>query len=223
MADKTYGWDPYGNHVQPDVKPHQAISSRSILIMIPRDDNNKMVMQTKDATQFMPVGLVQDLNMAQNKNLEQIYEIGSAKSYFLPGMTVKAISLRRVMFGGANLLKLFAGDPELNVNLEAYRKAGADNSDFFINLASPLFDRPLALVLLFGECSTILEDAAGATTTIGSSGFGVQSFTKTYGAVALENAYLGSHNLSITGGQVLISESVEVRFDSVLPIQIMQG
>lgn len=75
---------------------------------------------------------------------------------------------------------------------------GEQNRDFFINLASELFNVPFGLILVFKDTRN-----------------------RPYGAVYLEDCLIEGHSLSLNANSVVISESVSGQFDSVTPIQLV--
>lgn len=72
------------------------------------------------------------------------------------------------------------------------------NRDFYINLASELFNVPFGLILVFRDTRN-----------------------RPYSAVYLEDCFIEGHNLQLNANNVVISESVAGQFDSVTPIQIV--
>lgn len=74
----------------------------------------------------------------------------------------------------------------------------ADNRDFFINLASDLFNIPIGLCFLF-------KDAGN----------------NPYGAAYLEDCYLESHTMGIDSNNVVIAENVTGQFGQVAPVQLV--
>ena len=58
-----------------------------------------------DLTELVPIGLVENANIQQNKALQQLFEVGSRRPFFIPGRHQIQASLSRVMFNGPSLLK----------------------------------------------------------------------------------------------------------------------
>ena len=103
----------------------------------------------------VPIGLVQNVQISQNKQINQLYEIGGRDPYMIPGRTVVSLGLSRVLFDGPSLMKALAfqkinGTEQPKTTTE-YNKdnlltsdehpalpapGAADSGDFFINLAS---------------------------------------------------------------------------------------
>lgn len=72
-----------------------------------------------------------------------------------------------------------------------------ENKDFFINLASDLFDHPLGLLV-------VLKD----------------SQANSYGAFYLEDTYLQAHSFNINASSILVAEGVSAQYDRLVPVNI---
>jgi len=75
---------------------------------------------------------------------------------------------------------------------------GEDNRDFFINLASDLFQIPFGI-------SVIFKDAKN----------------RPYGACYLQDCYIEAHSMGVDANNVVIAEGVNGQFDQVAPVQLM--
>lgn len=75
---------------------------------------------------------------------------------------------------------------------------GEDNRDFFINLASDLFQIPFGI-------SVIFKDAKN----------------RPYGACYLQDCYIEAHSMGIDANNVVIAEGVNGQFDQVAPVQLV--
>jgi len=223
----SINWDMYGKHVQPsgtagNPSEDKFISSRSTLILIPRKgskDSYTIPLKIADATEFFPVGVVSDLNLTQDKQIQQVFEIGSNRSYFVPGYTMKSISMNRVLFSGANLLKLLAQDPSYNDKLSSMKQAGAAGSDFYINLSSLIFDKPITLALLLAQTSGVNSTKPIQSGNL-AGGMSIKSDTVLYAAAGLEYGFIRSHNIGIAAGNTIVAENVQLQFDLVVPISV---
>lgn len=92
--------------------------------------------------------------------------------------------------------KLFQDTPLQSA--PGYGGTEESNRDFFINLASELFNVPFGLILVFKDTRN-----------------------RPYGAVYLEDCFIEGHNLGLNANSVVVSESVSGQFDSVTPIQLV--
>jgi hypothetical protein len=163
-----------------------------------------------------PMGIVQNFNLSQNQQLARVFELGSNRSYFIPGRTVGQIGLGRVLYHGPSLLRvlyayyqdLFPATivPALFPNVgsasmvnphDVVNPPGYEN--FYINLASDLFSQPVGLLMVQKD-----------------------SNQDTYGAMYAEACYCPSHNFSIDSQGVVAQEQVSIQFETLIPIATKQ-
>lgn len=156
-----------------------------------------------------PVGVIENAAVNQSRTLQRIFEIGSKRSYFVPGRNVGSISLARTLVHGPSLLRvLYAYYPKAKINptvadllIATEDKEQLRNNpgfaDFFVNLDSDLFDNPLGLMIFFRD-----------------------SRNQPYGAVYLEDCYINTHQINIASSSVLVLENVAIQFDRAVPIDV---
>lgn len=245
-------WKFYENHVQGDLEGGQFVSATTTLIAAgpPRlsmaagvnvsagSSTNpaqaNLVSGSKNLA--FPIGVLENASLSQNKMIQKMFEIGSKRAYHIPGRTVGAVSLGRVIYDGPSLLRVLyayypsskmSANPVDNVKgsngefgeqtpmvldpagygpkgLTGYQGTGADqnknNRDFFINLASDLFDHPLGLMFYIRDNKNMA-----------------------YGAFYLEDAMVQSHAINLNASSILIAEGVSLQYDRLVPINITAG
>ena len=168
-----------------------------------------------DTTKIAPIGLVQNAQLSQNRQVQQLFEVGSRKPFFVPGRTLTQVGLSRVIFDGPSLMKaLYTVAPDSgtagvidnfsaadqNLPASPYNSEAADKSetgDFFINLASEFFNRPMGLAFVFKDMEA-----------------------DNYAGVYLENCYIQTHSLSMSGQQTVLLENVGIRATTVVPFSL---
>lgn len=214
-------WEFSSRHVQDNLIGHDFISAKSVLIAAgpPRKEDIG-----SNWNSLYPVGVVDNVGIGQNKGLQQLFEVGSNRSYFLPGRTVNSVTFGRVLFYGPSLLRvLYAYYPPDQMGAKSIHNVGQDgvlddvdrtpqiydppgssgggereyNTDFFMNLASDLFDKPLGLMLWMES---------------GDS--------KPYGAIYLSNLYIQAHQFNVNANSVIIAEGVNAQFEKVNPVDL---
>lgn len=181
------------------------------------------------ANELIPIGLVQNTQVTQAKQIQQLFEIGSRLPFFIPGRTTVQVSMARVLFDGPSLMqalyvyaedtKLFIpaigeGNSALSDPGAPYNTAGEDpvgigtttggfdttnNAEFFINLASEFFNKPLGLGFVL---------------------FDMQR--QAYGGFYLEECYIQNHRFSASSQQTVLMEDVGIRCTALRPIAIDQ-
>ena len=181
----------------------------------------------KDYANVIPIGLTQNIQVNQSKQIQQLFEIGSREPYFVPGRTLVQAGLSRILFDGSSLLKavyLRSDGSDIGVPQE---KAGTP--DFEGTYVANDKDEPGEG---FGATSV---DAPGIPDS-GSdfyinlaSGFfnqplGLAFIMKdkdgeNYGGFYLENCYVQTHSISLAGQQTVLIENVGMRCSRVVPIR----
>ena len=173
---------------------------------------------------FAAIGLVQQVSISQSKAMQQLFEIGSNKPYFIPGRTVIQANVGRIVLNGDSLLKMFyptageiegaeGGGAQNNEDAIEMNKFGGDSppggtltSDgeegggplhrqFFINLASGFFNMPMDLLLYL-----------------------MDSEKNPVGGVMLKQCYVQSHQLAITARDTVVAENVSIRCGELRPL-----
>lgn len=175
------------------------------------------VAQPQRAAQLVyPIGITQNFNLSQNQNLARIFELGSDRSYFIPGRTVGQIGLGRVLYHGPSLLRvLYAYYQDLvpaTIVPAMFPNVGAASmpnphdviippgyENFYINLASDLFSQPFGMLIVMRD-----------------------SNQDTYGAVYAEAAHTPNHSFSVDSQGVVVQEQVGIQYELLVPIATRQ-
>ena len=196
-------WDFRNKHVDPDIfnQGRDFISSESIVLCAG-------LPTFKSTSDIVPVGVVEGANLSQNKQINQLYEVGSRLSYLIPGRVYSQMGISRILFNGDSLLKAMSWftrryDTDTEIREIPSRPFAAstlgptdpEDGKFFINLYSDFFNRPMGLCLVIHDS----EDEA-------------------YGGAYLENAYIQSHQLNVTSSQTIVMENATVRCSNVIAL-----
>ena len=232
-------WSWASEHVAVEIKNGEYLSSESTLILAgPSRFTHLNSAGGLTSNAIIPLGLIQNLSVAQSRPVGRMFEIGSKRAYFVPGRLFANFQMGRVMFYGPSLMRmLYATAPigpgqqlgpfgqELNRDPDDAQQTGVTiptayqdlfqttalqnapgyggtqneaNRDFYINLASELFNVPFGLILVFKDTRN-----------------------RPYGATYLEDCFIEAHNMSLDANSVVVSEAVQGQFDSVTPIQLV--
>jgi len=188
--------------VQPDINPVAAdfLSSETVVLV-----SGPPKFNTVDA--LVPIGLVQNFNIQSQKQINQLYEIGSREPFMIPGRTVVSAGISRILFDGPSLMyamnvKAINADTKTfilnsNPNLFSDDTPHGGDGSFFSNLASAFFNKPLGLGFLMYDGEK-----------------------QAYGGLYCENTYITSHSLSVASAQTIIAESVGLRITNLRPISL---
>lgn len=177
---------------------------------------------------LVPIGLAQNFNVNQGKQIFTFNEIGSSKPFMIPGRTRTSANISRILFDGPSLMFVMSlssagGDPEFkdvpkNVGGTTGTlaedvpgrqwPAGASDTikpvgegvdtvpgQFFINLRSSFFNRPLGL-------GVVLYD----------------NEAEPYGGFYLEECYINGHNMSLASQSIVIMENVSLFATNLVPL-----
>lgn len=238
-------WDFHNFHVQQELFGGEFVSAETTLVAAGPPRLSDLGAQTGQGVEVTPtpaedfaypIGLLENVGLSQSKQLQRIFEIGSSRSYFVPGRVVGSVTLGRVLYHGPSLLKtLYAYYSQPNGTLfnfmhlpktatitrrngcivtrdpdaklldlgslqdclhDVRMRPGYD--DFYLNLASDLFNQPTGLLFYFKN---------GTDNTVG--------------AVYLEECHLQGHQISVSSGSVLIMEGASMQFDRLVPVKMI--
>ncbi len=216
MPTNKFGdWTFTEGHVQAVPESGDFLSSESVVICAGPPTVPDIV------DNIVPIGLVQNATVTQNKQIQQLYEIGSRQPIFVPGRTVVQAALSRILFDGPSLMRALykivqpsgsaqEGEGPLVASLEQLNSAETpentpgspytgQSSDaqakFFINLASEFFNKPIGLGFMLNDMEN-----------------------QKYGGFYLENCLIQSHQLSLAGQQTILVENVGIRCSRVVPL-----
>lgn len=202
-------WKFKTNHVEESLNTTDFVSSESIVLCyIPNPDGKTDVGENLTTpSRWAPIGLVENLSIQQRRQLNELFEIGSKKQYQIPGRTFRRLNISRVLFNGQSLLRVMTKGSNRDIPTDDHDRPGIPTSKLFINLASSFFDRPCNLGILIQDQN--VDDSDGTGTE--------------YGAVALHNCYIETHNLSLSAQQTVVMEAVSVSFNDVVPVEYGTG
>lgn len=221
------GWNFRTQHVQRELEPQDFINASTVLIcagpprlVSPGDLNGVSEGEAASggaggASYLFPIGIVENMTMVSNRQLQILFEIGSKRQFYVPGRVVPQISLSRTVFNGPNILRaLYAYYPADQLPgrqadiVAPYKGAGKEVSicpvqenpghiDFWVNMNSDLFDRPFGLLI-------IMKDQCD----------------RPYASFYLENAFINNHQLSVNASSTLVGEGTTIQFERVVPVDI---
>lgn len=237
-------WDFHNHHVQEELMGGEFISAETTLIAAgpPRltditggpGGDDQTIDTPDEGDMVFPIGVLENVGLSQSKQLQRIFEIGSSRSYFIPGRTIGSITLGRVLYHGPSLMKV----------LYAHYKQSATDAKFQLNhtgkgatvdvggvavpdpnatlLELPELQRQLHRVqftpgyddLWLNLASDIFNQPTGLAIYFRNQ------LDMTVGAIYLEECYIQGHQMSISSGSVLVMEGVSLQFDMLRPIRI---
>ena len=201
-------WEFYNYHVQSELQGGQFVSAESTLVGA---GPPSLANAGGGTATVYPIGLLETVGLQQNRQLQRIFEIGSARSYFIPGRTVGSLSVGRTFYFGPSLLRaMYAYYPSAKLSqasstlLTGIAEADVHNvkriagyGDFLIDLSSDLFAQPTGMAVYFKDANS-----------------------DSVGAFYLEQVYVQGHQMTVSSGSVLIMEGATMQYDIITPIDI---
>jgi hypothetical protein len=231
-------WDFSNYHVQQELQGGQFVSAETSLIASgaptlsgtgPYSD----VPVGQVGTVF-PIGLIENAGISQSKQLQKIFEIGSSRSYFIPGRVIGSVSMGRIFYYGPSILRVLYAYYYNNTN---GINIGTVDASTNITLADgSLAQSPLARLLDTGSQQYHqLRQSPGddyffvnLASDLFHQAFGLAFYFKdanynSVGAFYLENTYIQGHQFSVSSGSVLIMEGVSAQYDRIVPIKLLNA
>jgi hypothetical protein len=229
-------WDFYNYHIQQDVKAGQFVSAESTLIAAgPPSITQSAVTQSVGQSgigSVYPIGLLESVGIQQSKQLQRIFEIGSTRSYFIPGRAIGNISIGRTFYFGPSLLRVLYAYYRNSSNGIVFGQAnqGATKTVDGIEVIDP---NALLLDVTPQESLHQLHRTPGEdyffielASDLFAQPTGMAIYFKdansvSVGAMYLEYCYVQGHQMSISSGSVLIMEGVSLQYDRIVPIKML--
>lgn len=230
-------WDFMTGHVESNSRGGQFASAETTLIA----SGPPRLKQAKGANSgsgtVYPIGMLENFSVSQSKQVQRIFEIGSGRSYFIPGRVVGQTSLGRVFYYGPSLLRvIYAYYKNDNANVQI----GSENTGSMVDVGT-VNERqdPNAALLDLAELQAIsvhdVKTSPGddyffinLASDMFNQGTGIATYFKDsndnlIGGMYLEDCYITSHQMNVSSGSVLIMEGASMQFDRVLPIKTQIG
>ena len=154
-----------------------------------------------DYSKLTPVGMLQQMQVSQQRAVQPVQAIGSGRNYFLSSKASVNFSIGRLFAKGPNLHRALYKNIISDANITGFNPhepavaAGAPDGVF--NLDSELFLIPFGLVLAF-------RDKSGGN----------------LGSFYIESCMIGSYSIGIGAGQNVVMENVNGVADRVIPINL---
>ena len=242
-ATSFTNWDFSNYHVQQELQGGQFVSSETSLVAAgpPELGGTNYYSELPASAAFSstggnvyPIGLLENASLQQNKQLQKIFEIGSSRSYFIPGRVVGSLSLGRTFYYGPSLMRVMYAYYQ---NDTPDVKIGTVDASTNITLEDGgLAQSPLAYLLpnTVGNLHKVRNSPGedyfyvNLASDLFNQGTGLAFYFKdasfnSVGAFYLEHVYVQAHQFSISSGSVLVMEGVSAQYDRIVPIQLLNS
>ena len=237
MAGKVSDWRPYSNRVQGGLRDGNFINGQFILLCAgPPYLSMATGGEGGEALTAYPIGLTQNFALSQNKSVSRIFEIGSERSYFIPGRSVGQLTLGRVIYHGPSLLRMlyasFAsaaqpGFQNIGPLTESPATLGPLSTNAALNnentVQNAQLNRPLVAIPP-GYDNMFLNIASDMfNRPIGLLFIMKDSEQNNVAAMYFENCYVPSHSMAVDSQGLIMQESVGIQYERIMPIKISKG
>jgi len=180
-----------------------------------------------------PIGMVENFGLSQNKQLQRLFEIGSKRSYFIPGRNIGSFSMGRVLFWGPSLMRvMYAYYPESLITMANGALMSDSSNDDAIQLSGTA-DPSLPFIEVAPGTSAgagLPADQKGAfymnlASDLFNQPLGLLVYMKdvrdqVYSAFYLEDVFIQSHSLNVNASSVLVAEGISCQYDQLVPVSI---
>jgi hypothetical protein len=230
-------WDFSNYHVQQELQGGQFVSAETSLVAAgPPEIGGTSAYSSVpvgNVGAVYPIGLIENAGISQSKQLQKIFEIGSSRSYFIPGRVIGSVSLGRIFYYGPSLLRVMYA----HYKNEGTIAVGTADSTSTITLADgSTAQNPLARLLeAGGDTFHALRQSPGEdyfyanlASDLFNQGTGLAFYFKdanfnSVGAFYLEHVYVQGHQFSLSSGSVLVMEGVSAQYDRIVPVKLISG
>jgi len=161
-------------------------------------------------TRVVPIGITENASVNQNRMLQQVFEIGSRRSYFVSGHTTGGIALSRLLVNGPSLMRVLtsstrdhsgldtkAGIPDVPTWPAPTNAAFHSTAQWYINLQAEIFDRNMGILIYF-----------------------IDQRNNPFGACYLEDCVIQGHSFNLASQAIAVSENVSLMFDRIVPVSV---
>lgn len=227
-------WNFHSEHVQNDFRNGQFASAESTLVAAGPPKLSQASQGSGNTDTVYPIGLLENIGIQQSKQLQRIFEIGSSRSYFIPGRVVGSVNIGRVFYYGPSLLRvLYAyyindsnnvdvgneddGDVEVgseNQRQNPRKRLIAPNSLIDDTSLHKVHVSPGDDYFFINLASDMFNQATGLAVYFKDSN------SNLIGAMYMEDCMVQGHQMNVASGSVLIMEGASLQFDRLLPIRV---
>jgi len=197
------GWNPQDACIERlmDNAAYTSAHPDDTLVLVGPARASNLSGNGSDFSGIQAVGMLQQMQVSQQRPVQPVQAIGSGRNYFLAGKPMVNFSIGRLFAKGPNLHKALYRNIMTNQNIKGFNPAepaAADvNSDSVFNMDSEMFLVPFGLIVAF-------RDKSGGS----------------LGSFYMESCMISSYSIGIAAGQNMVMENVNGSADRLLPINL---
>ena len=155
----------------------------------------------ENTSSLLAVGMLQQMQVSQQRAVSPLQAIGSGRNYFLAGKPMVNFSIGRLFAKGPNLYKALYNNIMNDSKLAGFNQfeppTSKNYSDGIFNMDSELFLVPFGIAIAF-------RDKSGGN----------------LGSFYIESCMISSYSIGVAAGQNMVMENVNGSADRVFPIDL---
>lgn len=226
---KLEDWKPYNNRIQGGVRDGNFVNGQFILLAA----GPAYYSMTTQFAECYPIALTQNFSLSQNKSVSRVFEIGSERSYFIPGRSVGQLTLGRVIYHGPSLLRaLYATFKSTQGAVEVPELTqGKGISPFPTGVPLNQGNNDLASIVTTGDQHKVSIPPGydnmflNLASDMFNNPIGILMLMKdseesTIAAAYFENCYVPSHSLAVDSQGLIMQESVGIQYERMRPLSL---
>ena len=196
-------WNPQGSCIERlmDNAAYTSAHPDDTLVLVGPARYSNVVAGDGNGSNLTAVGMLQQMQISQQRAVQPAQAIGSGRNYFLAGKPSVQFSIGRLFAKGPNIHRALYKNIISNDDLVGFNPdepaVSKTYTDGVFNLDSELFLVPFGLCLLF-------RDKSGGN----------------LGNFYIESCMISSYSVGVASGQNVIMENVNGMADRVLPIDM---
>ena len=208
QVNNISSWNPQGACIERfmDNAAYTSAHPDDTLILVgPARHSSISALSSGSATgnidNLTPIGMMQQMSVAQQRAVQPVQAIGSGRSYFLAGKPNVQFTIGRLFAKGNNLNRALYQNLVNSTTIKGFNPdepaTSNDYTEGAFNLDSELFLIPFGMCVLF-------RDKSGGN----------------LGSFYIESCMIQSYNIGIASGQNVVMENVTGLADRIYPIDI---
>jgi hypothetical protein len=199
-------WNPQDSCIERlmDNAAYTSAHPDDTLVLVGPARHTNVVGANGDFSNLQAVGMLQQMQVSQQRAVQPLQAIGSGRNYFLAGKPMVNFSIGRLFAKGPNLHRALYQNIMDNNKITGFNPsepaAASNTPDGVFNMDSEMFLVPFGLVVAF-------RDKSGGS----------------LGSFYIESCMISSYSIGIAAGQNMVMENVNGSADRIYPINLTQA
>jgi hypothetical protein len=197
------GWNPQDACIERlmDNAAYTSAHPDDTLVLVGPARVSNVAGEGSDFSNLQAVGMLQQMQVSQQRAVQPLQAIGSGRNYFLAGKPMVNFSIGRLFAKGPNLYRALYNNIMSNDTIKGFNPkepaSASNNPDSVFNMDSEMFLVPFGLVVAF-------RDKSGGS----------------LGSFYIESCMISSYSIGVAAGQNMVMENVNGSADRIYPINL---